>query len=254
MDRVPHLHLLELGRDGRPARVRDLFEGTPYELQRTDPTPSCFDVSPDGRRVVFAFDPAPRSASTAATRWPRWTCAAGRIATSCRTPTGTSAPRATAPTATASPSPPAPGLKHTMPDQLAVWDRDRPHLGRRQRRVGPRGARAAAVGRRRPGAAVHRRAERPQAPVALRPARPPRRGGGGRRLGAGLRQARRHPGDAGRRPAHPGRLHAHLPGAAPRRIEHFNDSCWPLAAGPHRRGLVRGCAPAAGRGRRCRCG
>ena len=83
---------------------------------------------------------------------------------SCATPSGTSAARATAPTAeriafTASHQ----GRKHTMPAQLAVWDaRGRPPP-RGQRRVGPRGARPAALGRRRPGAALHRRAEGPHA-------------------------------------------------------------------------------------------
>ncbi len=58
MGRVPHLHLLELGRDGQPGRPRDLFAGTPYELSRSEPDANHFDVSPDGRHAVFAFDPA----------------------------------------------------------------------------------------------------------------------------------------------------------------------------------------------------
>jgi hypothetical protein len=58
-DRVPHLHLLELARDGRSARVRDLFEGTALELPRSDPDSSSFDVSPDGRRIAFVHDPEP---------------------------------------------------------------------------------------------------------------------------------------------------------------------------------------------------
>ena len=59
MGRVPHLHLLELRGDARPGKVRDLFEGTAYELARADPDANHFDVAPDGRRAVFAFDPAP---------------------------------------------------------------------------------------------------------------------------------------------------------------------------------------------------
>ena len=58
MGRVPHLHLLDLGRDGRAGKVRDLFEGSAYELSRSEPDANQFDVSPDGRRAVFAFDPA----------------------------------------------------------------------------------------------------------------------------------------------------------------------------------------------------
>ena len=37
LGRVAHLHLLELRADGRPGKVSDLFEGTPYELSRADP-------------------------------------------------------------------------------------------------------------------------------------------------------------------------------------------------------------------------
>ena len=58
MGRVAHLHLLTLGKDGAEGSVRDLFEGTPYELARTSPDARHFDISPDGRRLVFAFDPA----------------------------------------------------------------------------------------------------------------------------------------------------------------------------------------------------
>ena len=53
--RVPHLHLMDLAN----GRVRDLFEGSDYELQRADPDAHCFDVSPDGKRLVFAYDPNP---------------------------------------------------------------------------------------------------------------------------------------------------------------------------------------------------
>lgn len=52
------VHLLRL--DFASGRVTDLFEGTPYELNREDSAPEPFDISPDGKRVVFAFDPAPR--------------------------------------------------------------------------------------------------------------------------------------------------------------------------------------------------
>jgi dipeptidyl aminopeptidase/acylaminoacyl peptidase len=56
MGRVPRLHLLELGRDGR-SKVRDLFEGTTYELRRSEPGANDFDISPDGKRIAFAFNP-----------------------------------------------------------------------------------------------------------------------------------------------------------------------------------------------------
>ncbi len=58
MGRVPHLLSLELGQDGEPGTVRDLFEGTHFELTRSDPGAEQFDISPDGKHVVFAFDPA----------------------------------------------------------------------------------------------------------------------------------------------------------------------------------------------------
>ena len=57
MGRVLHLLHLDLSKPG-VGRVRDLFEGSAHELPRDDPTPEPFDVSPDGRRVAFAFDPA----------------------------------------------------------------------------------------------------------------------------------------------------------------------------------------------------
>lgn len=54
MGRVPHLLVLTLA----TGRVDDLFEGTDFELQRADPDAHGFDISPDGGRIVFAFDPA----------------------------------------------------------------------------------------------------------------------------------------------------------------------------------------------------
>ena len=53
MGRVAHLHVLDVA----SGRVTDLFEGTGYELSRAEPDANCFDVAPDGRHVVFAFDP-----------------------------------------------------------------------------------------------------------------------------------------------------------------------------------------------------
>jgi dipeptidyl aminopeptidase/acylaminoacyl peptidase len=55
MGRVARLHLLDVA----SGRVTDLFEGTPYELPRADPSADGFDVSPDGRHLVFTFDPQP---------------------------------------------------------------------------------------------------------------------------------------------------------------------------------------------------
>ena len=52
--RVPHLHLLDVD----SGKVRDLFEGSGFALPLADPDAQCFDVSPDGKRLVFAYDPA----------------------------------------------------------------------------------------------------------------------------------------------------------------------------------------------------
>ena len=57
--RVAHLHLMNLA----TGKVRDLFEGSEFELQRADPDANCFDISPDGKRVAFAYDPAPEKRS-----------------------------------------------------------------------------------------------------------------------------------------------------------------------------------------------
>ena len=56
MGRVPHLLLLDLA----TGRITDLFEGTGCELPRVEPGAIHFDVSPDGRRIAFVHDPAPR--------------------------------------------------------------------------------------------------------------------------------------------------------------------------------------------------
>ncbi|QPF73767.1 S9 family peptidase [Roseateles sp. DAIF2] len=54
MGRVLHLLLLDLA----SGQVRDLFEGTELELPRDNGGASVYDISPDGRRVAFVFDPA----------------------------------------------------------------------------------------------------------------------------------------------------------------------------------------------------
>lgn len=55
MDRVPHLLVLDLD----SGRTTDLFEGTDYELTRFEPDEQCFDISPDGQRIAFSWDPDP---------------------------------------------------------------------------------------------------------------------------------------------------------------------------------------------------
>ena len=53
MGRVAHLHVLDVA----SGRTTDLFEGTPYELTRSDPDAHAFDIAPDNRHIAFAFDP-----------------------------------------------------------------------------------------------------------------------------------------------------------------------------------------------------
>ena len=55
MGRVVHLHVLDVV----TGRVTDLFEGTPFQLSPADPNADAFDISPDGKRIVFAHDPQP---------------------------------------------------------------------------------------------------------------------------------------------------------------------------------------------------
>jgi len=56
MGRVAHLHVLDVA----TGRVRDLFEGSAYELVRTEPDADAFDISPDGKSIAFAHDPGMR--------------------------------------------------------------------------------------------------------------------------------------------------------------------------------------------------
>ncbi|PND37593.1 S9 family peptidase [Paucibacter aquatile] len=53
MGRVPHLLVVDVD----SGKVRDLFEGTDLALSLADPDEHSFDISPDGRRIVYAFDP-----------------------------------------------------------------------------------------------------------------------------------------------------------------------------------------------------
>jgi dipeptidyl aminopeptidase/acylaminoacyl peptidase len=52
--RVPRLFTVDID----SGAIRDLFAGSRYELVRADPTAHLYDIAPDGREIVFAFDPA----------------------------------------------------------------------------------------------------------------------------------------------------------------------------------------------------
>ncbi len=56
MGRVAHLHVLDVA----SGRLTDLFEGTDLELPRAEPDAHCFDIAPDGRHLVFTHDPRPQ--------------------------------------------------------------------------------------------------------------------------------------------------------------------------------------------------
>jgi dipeptidyl aminopeptidase/acylaminoacyl peptidase len=125
MGRVAHLHLLELSRDGTPGKVRDLLEGTPYELTRADPDANAFDVSPDGRRLVFAFDPAPEKMVGNCFALAEIDLKSGRIAVIAQDAEWDfGAPRYSPDGERIAFIASHQGVKHTMPGQLAVWARD----------------------------------------------------------------------------------------------------------------------------------
>ncbi len=124
MGRVAHLHLLELGRDGKPAKVRDLFEGTPYELGRASPDANAFDISPDGRRIAFVFDPAAQKKVGNNFALAELDVKSGRISVIVQDKDWDIAAPRYSPNGediafTASHQ----GVKHTMPAQLALWER-----------------------------------------------------------------------------------------------------------------------------------
>jgi len=52
--RTPRLFTVDID----TGAVRDLFAGTKYELAQADPTAHLYDIAPDGREIVFSFDPA----------------------------------------------------------------------------------------------------------------------------------------------------------------------------------------------------
>lgn len=124
-DRVPHLHLLEIGRDGAPGRVRDLFEGSGYELTRADPGADSFDVSPDGRRLAFAFDPAAEKKTGNCFAIAEIDLRSGRIEVLLQDAAWDfGAPRYSPDGSRMAFTASHQGVKHTMPAQLAVWERE----------------------------------------------------------------------------------------------------------------------------------
>jgi dipeptidyl aminopeptidase/acylaminoacyl peptidase len=128
MGRVPHLHLLTLGEnsvDGEGGTVRDLFEGTPYQLALAEPGAHDFDISPDGKRIVFAHDPAPEKRGDGRYALVEMEIKSGKAVViaqdaewDLRSPRYSPDGQRVAFTASHQ------AIKHTMPEQLAVWDRE----------------------------------------------------------------------------------------------------------------------------------
>ena len=115
--RVPHLHLMDIA----SAKVRDLFEGTDYELSRADPDANGFDISPDGKRLVFAFDPAHDKRIDGRFALAELDIKRGRFETLAQDPGWYfNAPRYSPDGTTVALIASHQALRHTMPDQLAL--------------------------------------------------------------------------------------------------------------------------------------
>lgn len=228
MGRVAHLHLLDLGAHpgtGQPGKVRDLFEGTAYELARAEPDASHFDVSPDGRKAVFAFDPAPEKRGDGRFALAEVDLRSGKIRVVARDPDwGFGAPRyspdGTRVAFTASHQ----AVKHTMPAQLAVLELDSgvwevvsaewDHAVHAPLQWEDDGLALLFMAEQRGRAHLWRfELQERRAEIAVR-------GGwvGGFDKAAGTLVT------LADSAVHPGRVHVHLPGQEPRRIESFNDT------------------------------
>lgn len=222
--REPVLHLLELDRRGGPGRTRNLFAGTTYSLTRSEPDADEFDVSPDGQRIVFAFDPAPEKRIDGRFALAELDIASGRITEIVRDADWTfGAPRYSPDGDRIAFLASHQAVKHTMPDQLALWDRESAQWdllsGEWDHEV------RAPLHWEDDGQAVLFAAEQKGRTHLWRFDVPDRRAevvvaGGNvtsfdKRAGTLVTLA-----DAA---SHPSRLHAHVAGAAPLRLERFND-------------------------------
>jgi dipeptidyl aminopeptidase/acylaminoacyl peptidase len=228
MGRVPHLHVLELGREGTSVgtgKVRDLFEGSHFELSRADPGVEHFDVSPDGRHVVFAFDPASEKRGDGRYALAEMEMRSGKTRVIAQDlGWDFSAPRYSPDGQRIAFTASHQAVRHTMPDQLAVWDRETGDWdvvsAEWDHEV------HAPLHWEDDGQSLLFAAEQKGRNHLWRFDLPDRRseivvaggwlGGFDKAAGTLVTLA-----DSAQ---HPGRLHAHLPGAAPRRIETFNDS------------------------------
>jgi dipeptidyl aminopeptidase/acylaminoacyl peptidase len=219
MGRRAHLHVMDLA----TGRVTDLFEGAPFELSRFEPDAHCFDIAPDGKRIAFAFDPDPAQRIDGRTAIASIEIKGRRVRDLARDPAWTlSAPRFHPEGQRLAFLASHQGLKHTMPQQLAVWDAEAGWevvSGQWDHEV------QAPLQWEDDGQAVLFAAEQQGRQHLWRFDLPDRRaevvvsGGWVSAFdkAAGTLVTLSDAAD------HPPRLHAHLPAQAPRRIERFND-------------------------------
>jgi dipeptidyl aminopeptidase/acylaminoacyl peptidase len=120
-DQAAHLLVMDLA----TGKVIDLFEGSGVQLSRFEPDQHSFDISPDGKRIVFSHDPDPSQRIEAVTalscvelRGRRITTLAQDIAWDLSNPRYSPDGQRIALLASHQ------GLKHTMPRQLAVLEAD----------------------------------------------------------------------------------------------------------------------------------
>ena len=120
MGRVARLHTLNVG----TGQVRDLFEGTHFELTRTDPDALQFDIAADGKRLVFSFDPNQEKRIGNCFALAEMDIATRRIRVIVQdSDWDCGAPRYSSDGARIAFIASHQGAKHTMPAQLAVWQR-----------------------------------------------------------------------------------------------------------------------------------
>jgi dipeptidyl aminopeptidase/acylaminoacyl peptidase len=225
MGRVAHLHLMTLGGEPGAARTRDLFEGTGFELTRAEPDANCFDVSPDGKRVVFAFDPMAEKKQDGRFALAELELKSGRVKVIAQDAEWDfSAPRYSPEADRIAFTASHQAVKHTMPSQLAVWDRE---SGRWQVESGEWDHEVQApLAWEDDGQAVlfaaEQRGRRHLWRFELAPRRAEVVAEGG--WVAAFDKAAGTLVALANSASHPERLVAHLPGRAPQRMEAFNDA------------------------------
>jgi dipeptidyl aminopeptidase/acylaminoacyl peptidase len=224
MERVPHLHVLSLGAPGEPGTARDLFEGTPFELTRTDPSAHAFDVSPDGKRAVFAFNPASEKRSDGRFALAEVELKSGAIRVIAQDDAWDfDAPRYSPDGMRIAFIASHQARKHTMPQQLALLDRDSGQWevlsAEWDHEV------QAPLLWEDDGQALLFTAEQRGRTHLWRFDLPDRRAEVAVHGGwvSGFDKAAGTLVTLADSALHPARLHAHLPGEEPRRMEHFND-------------------------------